>query len=293
MLHVRFFTLLLALSVSQGSFASSLCSKYETNEYRVVSRENFSGFIGGHTIGYVTQKVSENKYKIFFDLDFWGSYTQQLNSSHDQYIDNILDIQNQNKKEESDLRNFLKTCFIYINSSDFGDGTTRFELHQIDHNYTGPMPKRIRLNINRQESHRTNSREYSSRNLSCQTIIHEVLHLSGLWDEYVEPYLVVGFMGVKNGKMNDKKAYNCRSNSDSIMSNSSDYRFTNSGFIHVNSEATALRPAHIRELLFPGCPGNETYRACVRNAYETSEDHGGKGCKPAPEVCSTFNKWLE
>lgn len=105
---------------------------------------------------------------------------------------------------------------------------------------------------------RTNSRTYNL-GVSCGTVIHEVLHLTGLIDEYEEIY---------NPSSKDSYQYQCRrlGPEDSVMANHS--QAINNSVYYGHS---LLKPAHARYLLYPNCAEkNDTYYKCSALAY-TSE----------------------
>lgn len=112
-------------------------------------------------------------------------------------------------------------------------------------------------------------------NFECSTIVHEILHLTGLVDEYVE-----------NGEFFSQ--YNCRAPGpkDSIMSHHYyAYRDTE------KDGRSLLRPVHARAVLFSNCEQkNKVYYQCAQYAYR------GGGCSyiEYPKECSNGSTaWID
>jgi hypothetical protein len=56
-----------------------------------------------------------------------------------------------------------------------------------------------------------------------------------------------------------------------------------------------LYPAQFRAITHPGCENqNSTYYQCAQEAYRSSVERGGRGCRTAlPKACSSPQEWLE
>lgn len=55
-----------------------------------------------------------------------------------------------------------------------------------------------------------------------------------------------------------------------------------------------LQPAYFRVITEPGCQKeNSIYYECAKNAYQTSRDSFGAGCKPVPRICSQEMEWVK
>lgn len=115
-------------------------------------------------------------------------------------------------------------------------------------------------------------------NASCGTVIHEVLHLLGLCDEYPEQSMgykvnvttnengepVTQYDRVDSGSEAGLQEYDCRftGQRDSIMS----YHWE-----ALSREGSLLRPAHFNSIVYPDCfTKNFVYNTCARFAYRTT-----------------------
>lgn len=59
------------------------------------------------------------------------------------------------------------------------------------------------------------------------------------------------------------------------------------------TRSSLLHPAHFNVLTQPGCELNQDYYECSKNAYQTSQDHGGSGCRSYPSSCANGStEWL-
>lgn len=124
--------------------------------------------------------------------------------------------------------------------------------------------------------------------LPCTTILHEVLHLTGLVDEYIETkddyYNVVT---EKSRPIN----YKCRrpGPNESVM-NSQGLALNNA----VHNGASLLKPAHYRFIMFPGCgTKNAIYYSCANFAYMASNKNNM--CEypyKVPASCDNSHKWI-
>ena len=162
---------------------------------------------------------------------------------------------------------------------------------------------------------RSNSEKYEP-NVGCSTIVHEVLHLAGLCDEYresvkgyyVDPETkeVIGntdnkWDDVKQGK-NPESAdfspmYDCRVTDykPNIMSNHQG-RWKcvfpeEEGNIHLCSEReerSLLNPAQFRAIIYGSCVQNKRFNECSRLAY-TSTATEGEDCLKAQKKCIEQN----
>ncbi|HAZ11960.1 MAG: hypothetical protein A2X86_07085 [Bdellovibrionales bacterium GWA2_49_15] len=154
---------------------------------------------------------------------------------------------------------------------------------------------------------RSNSGNWES-DIRCDTVLHELLHLLGLVDEYEEK--LIGYTTDDDGNFvyressasNDSSFYNCRAQGpeDSIMSDH-EQAFSESGFTFNCSEGSEaesdacdflpaaptdadarslLETAHFNAIVNPGCSAkNKTYYQCAQYAYQTTRDRYGLGCK--------------
>ena len=174
----------------------------------------------------------------------------------------------------------------------------------------GPNGKRLRIAIKRplktdtcdaantikihigSKDMRSNASKYES-DISCNTIVHEVLHLLGLCDEYKESIMGV-YTNPKTGetvransegdifnsqgeKIEDlnlsdydfKPDFDCRvTHANSIMS--SHYRIW-PDFVRGNRSSSLLTPGQFNSILYGECPGkNKLFNECSQLAYRDS-----------------------
>lgn len=133
--------------------------------------------------------------------------------------------------------------------------------------FSTPWANRIKIH----RGIRSNSMNYDI-NLRCSGIFHELLHLTGLWDEYYE----------------DK--YSCRNTSTSVMGDHYAYDYTSEGLMlfRGTKKIYPLQPAHLRKLIHPSCPGvNKVYDVCTDSAYQQD----GK-CGEKPSFCR-YDVWKQ
>jgi hypothetical protein len=141
------------------------------------------------------------------------------------------------------------------------------------------------------------SRSHSSawkEDIDCATILHEMLHVLGLIDEYEERWMgyhseggQLKSTGLENFGEVPIRSYNCRSHGpeSSVM-----YYQTYA----VAAAGSLLSPAHFRAITQPGCAAaNRLYYACTRDAYVTSSASLGEGCsRNTPPECRNASEWL-
>lgn len=149
--------------------------------------------------------------------------------------------------------------------------------------------------------------------IDCPTLMHEVMHIHGLVDEYQERVMGV----VKNSKGDisyvtsggQAVAFNCRNLGapDSLMNNQyAAFNSMNPDFLgeiidktvttqHVTAKLhdSILEPAQFNTLIHPGCADiNKFYYACATNAYASTFDPTKKGCRPVALECRDPYRWV-
>ena len=154
------------------------------------------------------------------------------------------------------------------------------------------------------KNHRSNSEKYES-DIDCPTITHEILHLTGLCDEYREQQR--GFyINPKTGEMvgnnfigNNKKklvpsnydfkpAYDCRvEGENSIMSNQ--YKRWNN--VKSGKNKSYLTSAQFQSISYGGCSKkNKNFNKCSQLAYQSSYSQKKRGnCLEAKRECEREN----
>ncbi|HTL12607.1 MAG TPA: hypothetical protein VL588_08980, partial [Bdellovibrionota bacterium] len=152
--------------------------------------------------------------------------------------------------------------------------------------------------------HRSNSGEWNP-SINCNTITHEMLHLTGLVDEYQEQADGV----IYNASTGESRhvsnfgagagsgetfllAQSCRAigPSNSIMSHQDD------AFNEVNNRrrASLLFNGQFDAITQPGCEKNRRYYRCAGYAYQTSANNMGAGCEAGrPESGCSGAAWLQ
>ena len=151
------------------------------------------------------------------------------------------------------------------------------------------------------KDHRSNSKKYSS-DIDCPAITHEILHLTGLCDEYKETE--IGFytdsetgetVGSNFGRDKNEEdpsvydltlAYDCRVTAqNSIMANHRE-RWDN---VEKGKNKSLLTPAQFQSILYGSCPGkNKKFNECSQLAYQSSQT-AKKDCREAKLQCEKKN----
>ncbi len=148
-----------------------------------------------------------------------------------------------------------------------------------------------------------NSRSYSlsyAADIDCPAILHELLHLLGLHDEYEERSIgsVVDDHGevtsTRGGREENpdrfKPRYDCRVvQHSSVMAN----QYARARDIRLGLESSMLDPAHFYSILYGNCPDRseiKLYRECSNLAYQTSQqNHGEADCLERKKLCEESN----
>ena len=152
------------------------------------------------------------------------------------------------------------------------------------------------------KDHRSDAYKYES-DIDCEVITHEILHLTGLCDEYKEQargfYMdpetenVVGASFGKNTieRANSvgyqfKPAYDCRvTTKNSIMSNPWE-RWNN---VREGQNKSLLTPGQFQSILYGGCSEkNGLFNECSRLAYQSSQTDGEE-CFKTKRRCEREN----
>lgn len=157
-----------------------------------------------------------------------------------------------------------------------------------------------RVVINVQEAlERIESNVYSDK-MQCPAVLHEVLHLLGLADEYKETQ--VGYsMNKVTGALElvwegaEIPAYDCRAMGpeDSVM-NTETLAVEEVLSKNRSTKKSLLAPGEFKVITDPFCESkNSKYNECVRFAYDTSLAHEDKKCTPAAVECQKNFDWLK
>ena len=111
-----------------------------------------------------------------------------------------------------------------------------------------------------QDESASDSRNYTF-NISCGAIIHEILHILGLVDEYEE-------------RRQTYPKYDCRViQTDTMMASNFIQKYNN--IVNVDKKGSLLAPNHFYAILYGECSTRENvrlYRQCAKLAYDESSD---------------------
>lgn len=158
------------------------------------------------------------------------------------------------RSTESEMKKKVASCLVEHSEvmNKKSDIKLNFKVFdkELDLQKTGVIPPVVHIGIKNPKT-RADSHSYPI-DVDCLTVYHEVLHLTGLVDEYEEI-------------ANDRSYYPARAigPANSIMSNM--------GTVLVFGIRTSskLYPAHIKHILYPECiEKNETYYTCAKYAYD-------------------------
>jgi hypothetical protein len=191
------FSVLAAPMLSHGA---DECSEYKVGETRKLEHHTALGvLLPIPPISYSTTRLSEDLYRFSINPVF-------MMPAKDPYKSLTTP---ETYKEDPTIRQQIEDCFAWFNQN-YGDLLSpRVRLA------VGTEANRVYIKINKDSEFRSHSIVYAEKALkSCGTVVHESLHLMGLWDEYTE----TDTAWYQPGAAKDKKRWDCRAKSDSIMS---------------------------------------------------------------------------
>ena len=244
----------------------------------------------GIEMKYTLNRVSENGYDVFINPDFLPhkSYDGKFPSN----VTGTITLRKLRPFVNQLYKKRFNYCFGHFNKKLYDGYYRKINLKVWDKELHSSIkaPPKVKIKIVSSLA-RSNSRNYAS-NASCSTIVHEVLHILGLPDEYREkvsnwnPNILGRMFRPLVNDRHGKLAFNCRSmgKGASIMANPHNTQYYRRNIFS----------KHIDVILYPNCTKkNETFYKCAKNAYRTSKDHGGfLGCrKNTPDICGTTN-WI-
>lgn len=244
------------------------CADYQIGESRKFSDHAVIGFFGAPEQSYQVTKLPDNKYLLEVNPQFYELITKI----------SPLGVAENVPQKVSGGRARVKECFAWFNQKFSASMNPQILLG------VSESPRPIKINVMRDLNFRGYMKKYSVENMNdCSLIVHESLHLMGLWDEYVES---------DTSDSTGLLSFNCRSISNSIMSERRIYSGDSFPKDEHGSSLAPLRPAHLRQLLYPSCAErNPVYKACISSAYRSVGTIFN--CNPAPAVCGEKNVWLE
>lgn len=261
------------------SSVKNTCDDYQISEERFFRSRwaQWKSITNTYFMSYSVQRLDVNNYLVKINPTFSFQKRGDLNQPGSE------------AQRITQLRQKIKKCLQQFNRQISLSSEGRLQL-ELSEPQDVTFPKAIPIRVV-EGNFRPRPRQFST-NMSCEAYIHELLHLAGLQDENTEKSLEKKFFGY--GETHDsegltsKAAFDCRSTSDSLMGEPGRYNFKFS-----YQSQPALRPAHLRQILYPNCQSrNPVYLSCQKNLYRTSEAHGGEGCAPVHPLCSEPNAWL-
>ena len=164
---------------------------------------------------------------------------------------------------------------------------------------TGQQPKKIAIGS---KDYRSSSIKYEAE-IDCPTAIHEILHLTGLCDEYRERER--GFYvdpetgeaagstfeeneGLDPSKYDFQPAYDCRVTAKNSIMASQHERWEN---VKSGKNSSLLTAGQFKSILYGSCPAkNRAFNDCSRLACRSSQDSPHEeGCLAAKRRCELEN----
>ncbi len=197
---------------------------------------------------YGLRRTGEREYEVYVNVEF--SATPSYTGPH-------------RTKEQLNryYKNSMRECF-QNNEDELVDEFQRkikLKVYEGPSSAFGEAPPVVKIDIVG-DSARANAAAYP-QSITCSTVIHEVLHLTGLSDEYPETALTYRGGDTREGQ---PAAFDCRplGPRDSIMRDQVAALYHN---------GQGLYSGHVNMIIYPGCrQNNQRYMACVKFAYETS-----------------------
>lgn len=192
------------------------------------------------------------------------------------------------KTSEGNLRKRLlkdiKKCYQTTGSNLVDGAGRKLSFRLWDKNSGVTQPPKVKIGLQSARA-RSNSRNYAI-DIDCPTLIHEAFHLMGLVDEYKEKWnawnpniLARITRPIVRRSSEAPVAMNCRvlGADHSIMRNQ----------WHLRRTKKVLFTKHMDTIVYANCkPKNKDVYSCMKNAYRTSEDHGGfYGCREMDSSC--------
>lgn len=283
-------------SLISAANQAEACVDLKVGETRVTSHEDFAQESKVEQKFAVTN-IGNNTYKVDIVLNFKSFDMPRINLTY----------------------NRVRTCLNEINSNPSAQDSLgrklKINIHTPQEALRIPAEKRppmVDINI-ADTSIRENSRAYQI-DTECSVVLHELLHLLGLRDEYQESsngHYKNSLTGeavtlnptdteeqnklrdIKSGVLSGftfLKDYQCRTipQKNTIMKNN--YSLYKDIFTADVKDSTKLlyEPAHIERIIYPKCSSRaKKYIACSKDSYKTA----GEVCVEKPSYC-TDDSWL-
>jgi hypothetical protein len=256
MVKISLLSLLLAATSALASEADS-CDDLGINESRRISTPYAKTGIPAF---YTVRRSAENEHEVYFNPNFYDRDFQT-----DSYTD-----------YNPEFRPKVKECFDKHNRTLVDEKGRRLKLvlyeKDLHAHLFSEVPPVQSITI-REKGFRSRSTQYA-RNINCVGIVHELLHMTGLVDEYQEG----NFFG-----LGDKFPSRPKSDSSSWMAEES-RGFLDTGLFKTKKK---LYSGQLNVILYPECETkNATYYSCARFAYVKGK------VEDQPEICKKKNVWL-
>ena len=262
----------LTLLVTASAFANEGCRELDVGQSFTVNNSNGK-----------SKSSVEQKYSLRRDSEY--EYSAYLN----------FDFKLKGKlKNDPEFVNTFKTkvegCFRKKEHKLVDEMGRKIKLHVFDsaEHQDIPVPKPVSINI--QDSNpRSDSRNYYYT-VSCETIVHEALHLMGLMDEYEEKWLgkntnsLTSIFKPWSNNTDNGTAFDCRAvgPESSIMHNNH----------YMDYFKQVFYSAHTDVIIYPNCEQrNDDYYACSKLAYKTNTKNKVNGCGEVRDICKT-TQWV-
>ena len=198
-------------------------------------------------------------------------------------------------------KNKVQNCLKKANSKMLGPNGERLNIvleNPPNNNTDSCKTQKLKKIEIASSKHRASMYRYRS-NVDCHVILHEVLHLTGLCDEYKEQER--GFYVSDDGEIVNKKSYTPHNKNDTFVylydcrvtsSNSIMSRHWNrwNDVFEENKESSLLNPAQFNAILYGDCLSkNKFFNECVALAYKSSLLEDNKDCLKQKQKCMQNN----
>ena len=243
------------------------CDEYEIGEEREFIITPFQSTILPYTY-YRVKRESEKHYKAFVALEF----------SLEPFYDGVL-LVNTVDQVHGYYMNKVRSCISYVNPKMKGPYGEILEIviedaHQVD-------SCRTKHSIQVGGPHIFQTAKYYHINIDDRAITHEILHVLGLWDEYIQIYHAP----------EDLPDHECRVvQENSLLLASRDGKIRWDRVFETELEDSLLDPSHFQSILYGNCflrDDVKLYRRCSRLSYQILSDENA--CLAEKNYCDRQN----
>ncbi len=197
---------------------------------------------------YGLRRTGEREYEVYVNVDF--SATSSYTGPH-------------STKEQLNrhYKNFMRECFQSTEDELVDEFQRKIKLKVYDGPSSGftEAPPVVRISVVGHGA-RANAAAYP-QTIDCLTVVHEVLHITGLSDEYQETAVTYWGGDTREG---GAAAYDCRpiGPRDSVMRDQ---------WTGLTRNGQGLYSGHANMIIYPGCrQNNQRYLSCIKYSYRTS-----------------------